>query len=126
MATSGVEEISALSRREHDRIVAARGGDPKEERPDKVGALGEAVSALDGIAAPHALIGGVAVGIRSGVPRATLDTNLAVATTVSRAAVIEALIRAGFTLRGEHPHTVNLRHRSNEPLQIVFDPAFDA
>ena len=32
---------------------------------------------------------------------------------------------AGFSLRGEFAHSVNLRHASGEPLQLVFDPQFD-
>ena len=49
-----------------------------EETPDKVAALLDAVRALEGAGIAHALIGGVAVGIHAGVPRATLDTDLAV------------------------------------------------
>jgi hypothetical protein len=40
--------------------------------------------------------------------------------------VTRALIAGGFALRGEHAHSVNFRHASGEPLQIVFDPGFDA
>ena len=43
------------------------------ETPDKVAAL----MALAAIGAPHALVGGVAVGVHSGVPRATADTDIA-------------------------------------------------
>lgn len=92
---------------------------------DKVGALGDAIRALDAITAPYALVGGVAVGIRSGVPRATLDTDLAARSTVERARIVSALREAGFTLRGEFTHTLNFRHSSGEPVQIVFDPEFD-
>jgi len=93
---------------------------------DKLGALGDVVRALDSIAAPHALVGGVAVGIRSGVPRATMDTDIAVRSTVARDAAIRALRDAGLTLRGEFAHSVNLRHASGEPVQLVFDSSFDA
>lgn len=97
-----------------------------EPGADKVAALREAVRALDGIEAPHALIGGVAVGVRTGIPRATLDTDLAVASSVERRRVIDALVAAGFALRGEFAHSVNFRHPSGEPVQLVFDPGFDA
>lgn len=93
---------------------------------DKVGALGDTIRTLDAIAAPYALIGGVAVGIRSGVPRATLDTDLAVRSTIERARIVSALQAAGLSLRGEFAHTLNFRHSSGEPVQIVFDPEFDA
>jgi len=95
------------------------------DEPDKVDALRDAVRAIEGTGAACALIGGVAVGIRSGVPRATLDTDLAVVATADRGAVVAALRAAGFTLLGEHPHSVNFRHPSGEPLQIAFDPSFD-
>lgn len=92
---------------------------------DKVGALRDVTAALTAIGAGHALIGGVAVGIRSGVARATEDTDLAIRSSVPRRDVIEALVAAGFELRGEHTHSVNFRHRSGEPVQLVFDPGFD-
>jgi hypothetical protein len=60
------------------------------------------------------------------VPRATLDTDLAVTSTADRAALAHALEVAGFEPRGEFAHSINFRHASGEPLQIVFDPAFDA
>ena len=126
MTTTGLEEIAALSRRERARIAAVDGGGSgMAEAADKSGALRDAVRALDALAAPYALIGGVAVGIRSGVPRATLDTDLAVAARIPRGAVADALTHAGFTLRGEHAHSVNFRHTSGEPLQVVFDASFD-
>lgn len=97
-----------------------------ESSADKAAALRDAPRTLDALGAPHALVGGVAVGLRSGVARATMDTNLAVSSSVARAALIEALVRAGFVLRGEFTHSVNFRHASGEPVQVVCDPGFDA
>ena len=94
--------------------------------PDKTSALLDVSRALGTVRAPHAVIGGVAVGIRSGVPRATMDTDFAVRSTVPRADAIRALLAAGATLRGEHIHSINFRHPNGEPVQLVFDPAFDA
>jgi predicted nucleotidyltransferase len=116
--------VAELSRRERSRIAAAGGG--LMDEADKVAALRNAVRALEGVGARWALIGGVAVGIRSGIPRATLDTDLAVASDVERDAVERALLDAGFSLRGEFAHSVNFRHASGEPVQVVFDPQFDA
>lgn len=96
-----------------------------DQAADKAAALRDAVRALGQLPAACALIGGVAVGIRSGIPRATLDTDLAVTSSIDRSAVVRALVQAGFTLRGEFAHSVNFRHASGEPLQIVFDPFFD-
>lgn len=124
MAT--VEEIAALSARERARIAAmGRGRGAMTTETDKLGALVDVVRVLEDIAVRYALVGGVAVGLRSGVPRATLDTNLAVDSTIARDRVTRALLDAGFTLRGEFAHGVNFRHAGGEPVQIVFDPAFD-
>ncbi len=80
---------------------------------------------LNGIGARHAVVGGVTVGIRSGILRATLATDIAVHSTMNRDAVVGALTAAGFTLRGAFVHSVNFRHCSGEPVQLVFDPEFD-
>ena len=93
---------------------------------DKVSALIDAVRVLDAASAPYALIGGVAVGLHSQVPRATLDTDLAVHTAHRGSELVTAFVAAGFDLRGEYDHSVNFRHGSGEPLQLAFDPQFDA
>jgi hypothetical protein len=123
MERDGLQMVAELSHRELIRIATAGGGLMGES--DKVGALRDAGRVLDDLRARWALIGGVAVGIRSGVPRATLDTDLAVASEVERDAVVRALRVAGFSLRGEFAHSLNFRHASGEPVQIVFDPQFD-
>ncbi len=124
--TTILGEIARLSSRESGRIATARGeGVAVDSSPDKLAALEEVVSVLDAQHLPYALVGGVAVGLRSGVPRATIDTDLAVATTVDRARVIRLLTAGGFDLRGEFAHTINFRHRSGEPVQIMFDTGFD-
>lgn len=96
-----------------------------DDAPDKLAALVDVVRALDRLGAPHAVVGGVAVGIRSRVPRATLDTDVAVRSTVERSSVTEALAGAGLRLTGTFAHSLNFRHPSGEPVQIVFDPEFD-
>ena len=93
--------------------------------PDKLAALVDVARALDSMRAPHALVGGVAVGVRAGVPRATLDTDFAVHSRVDRERVIQVLTGAGLVLKGRHAHSVNFRHAGGEPVQIVFDPQFD-
>jgi hypothetical protein len=117
-----IAEITARQR----ALIAWSRGAIMDESPDKIGALADVARALDGLAAPHAVVGGVAVGIRSGVPRATVDTDIAVRSTVDRRALIEALTAAGLRLTGEFAHSVNFRHPSGEPVQIVMDPEFDA
>lgn len=126
MAGVSIHTIAELSRRERRRIATARAGEENmDEAADKAGALRDAVRALDRVPAACALIGGVATGIRSGLPRATLDTDLAVVSTADRAAVVQAIVQAGFTPRGEFAHSVKFRHPSGEPVQVVFDPSFD-
>lgn len=124
MESSTLEAIARLSAREHLLIVSSRGA-TMDGSPDKLAALVDVVQALDRLGAIHAVVGGVAVGIRSGVPRATLDTDVAVRSTVARSAVREALTSGGFRLTGTFAHSMNFRHSSGEPVQIVFDPEFD-
>jgi hypothetical protein len=121
-----IDGIAAATARDRALIAAWRGGSGMTDAPDKVAALVAAVQVLAAAGVPHALIGGVAVGVHSGIPRATLDTDLAVASTADRQSLIEAFTRAGFRLTGEFPHSINLRHASGEPVQLAFDPAFDA
>src|SRR3990172_4883436 len=103
-----LERIAAISARDHVLIAAYHGGMARmEETPDKLAALLDAARALDAIQAPYALIGGVAVGIHSGTPRATQDTDLAVHSSVGRPELREALGAAGFTFRGEFRHSDN-------------------
>jgi nucleotidyltransferase AbiEii toxin of type IV toxin-antitoxin system len=122
-----LEMAAALAEREHLLIRAASGyPHAVSGLPDKLQAVRAAVESLVALAAPHALIGGLAVGIRAGVPRATLDVDFAIATSVDRPALTERLIATEFALVGEFPHSINFRHRSGEPLQLAFDPLFDA
>ena len=93
---------------------------------DKLGALVDAARALSGIGAPHALIGGVAVGIQAHVPRATADVDIGVHSRIERRALIAALTAARFRLTGEFRHSVTFRHASGEPVQVVMDAAMDA
>ena len=97
-----------------------------DESPDKVAALADVVRDLDRLGATYAVVRGVAVGIRSGVPRATIKTDVAVRSTVERDSVIRAFTEAGLRHTGTFPHSLTFRHPSGEPVQIVFDPQFDA
>ncbi len=131
--TALLRSISRLTARDlqliaaHDArgSLAESGGDVPVDA-DKVAALVDAVRVLHDGGWPHALIGGVAVGLHSGVPRATLDTDLAVATASRGPDLLAGMTAAGFELRGEYAHSVNFRHASGEPVQLAFDPQFDA
>jgi hypothetical protein len=93
---------------------------------DKVAALLDAAAVLAQLGRGYALIGGVAVGIHSGVPRATLDTDFAIPSGLDRKRLIDAMIGAGFRCVGEFEHSIKLRHTNSEPVQVAFDPSFDA
>jgi hypothetical protein len=116
--------ITQLTARERLLIASLR-GELMDESADKLAALADVVRALDSRGASHAVVGGVAVGLRSGVPRATVDTDLAVQSTVERQSIVEALTDAGLRLTGTFAHSLNFRHPPGEPVRIIFDPEFD-
>lgn len=89
-------------------------------------ALLDVVRSLDAARIPYALIGGIAVGIHAGVPRATVDIDLAVPSGTARPTVSSALEAAGFSPRAEFEHSINFRHESGEPVQVTLDEGFDA
>jgi len=96
------------------------------ELEDKLAALESAEAVFSQNELPYALIGGLAVAVRSGVPRATLDSDFAVPSSVDRAWLSDRFAAVGFQLKGRFPHTLHLLHGSGEPLRLVFDPEFDA
>jgi predicted nucleotidyltransferase len=124
MDSRTLETITRLTARERLLIASLRGA-TMDESADKLAALADVVRALDGLGAAHAVVGGVAVGLRSGVPRATVDTDIAVRSTVVQRALVEALTGAGLRLTGTFAHSLNFRHPSGEPVQMIFDPVFD-
>lgn len=126
-SSSLIEGIAHVCARDLALIRAREGqGVEAVTEPDKIGALVEAVRVLQGLGVGYALIGGVAVGIHSGVPRATLDTDFAVGSQVDRGSLVQAMLASGFRCTGEYEHSINFRHSSEEPVQLAFDPEFDA
>ena len=124
---SVLARISSISKRERRLIVSFhKEGTPMETEPEKLSALVDTARALDAAAIRYALIGGLAVGIHSGTPRATLDVDVAALVSSGRARVVAILEGAGFRKTGEFAHSLNFRHPSGEPVQVAFDPAFDA
>jgi hypothetical protein len=115
------------SQRERLLISAAAGYAPGMVRlPDKLAAITAAASVFSEHGIAYALIGGLAVGIRSGVPRATLDVDFAVPTHIARGWLVERFNERGFRLLGEFAHSLNFQHESGEPVQLAFDAQFDA
>lgn len=96
-----------------------------DQQADKIAALLDTARTFDAAQVRYALIGGVAVGVHSKTPRATLDVDLAVLSTVDREQIAAILKKAGYRLVGTHAHSINFRHSSGEPVQLAIDPAFD-
>jgi hypothetical protein len=117
---------ASVTLREHLLIEgASRYRDLVSGLPDKLGAISAAASVFRKCHVPYALIGGLAVGVRSGVPRATLDVDFAIPTGVERRSLAAALEACGFRLKGEFAHSINFEHTSGEPVQLAFDAQFD-
>src|SRR5205814_436676 len=83
--------------------------------PDKLDAIAAAVAVFSETGVAYALIGGLAVGIRSGIPRATLDVDFAIPTTVDRAHLTQSLGGRGFRLMGEFAGVRPLSQRRPRP-----------
>ena len=110
-----------------DRVlIAAKQGVAMDGSADQLASLVDVAKALSDAEIPYALIGGLAVGIHSQVPRATQDIDIAVISSVSRETITSSLSSAGFELLAEHAHSINFRHVGGEPVQIAIDDAFDA
>jgi predicted nucleotidyltransferase len=126
MATSILHAVAAITERELVLTAGgARFGSAVSSHPDKLGAIAAAAQVFADHGVAYALIGGLAVGIRSGIPRATLDVHFAIATTVDRKRLTEKLKERGFGLVGEFAHSINFKHVSGEPVQLAFDASFD-
>lgn len=118
-------ELTRLGARDLLLRAAFTGSRDVEPPTDKAAALADAARVLATARVTYMLVGGVAVAVHTGIPRATLDTDLAVRSDSDRDALAKAFRSAGFTVKGRHEHTLNLRHRSGEPVQLAFDPLFD-
>jgi hypothetical protein len=129
MATTPAEHlfaVAAVTARDRHLIMQWRGqGETMSETGDKIAALTDVARALESAGLRYALIGGVAVGIHSGAPRATADVDLAVHSQATRSVVRAALEGVGFHFVGEFAHSINFRHRSGEPVQLAIDVGFD-
>jgi hypothetical protein len=95
------------------------------ELEDKLAALETAEAVFSQNSIPYALVGGLAVGLRSGVPRATLDSDFAISTAIDRGWLSDRFVAVGFQVKGRFAHTVHLLHASGELVRLIFDPGFD-
>lgn len=131
MSASTFDEIAACTARERALLsLAAHAGvqyrNTMQPGADKLAAIRAVVEVMRRANLSYALIGGVAVGLQSGVPRATLDVDFAVPTHVSWEQLHALLESFGFQAKGAFAHSRNYRHASGEPVQFAFDEGFDA
>jgi hypothetical protein len=96
-----------------------------EQLEEKLAALDAAEAVFTHNAVHYALIGGLAVGLRTGAPRATIDSDFAIPMSVDRNWLCERLAAVGFQVKGRFRHTVHLLHGSGESVILVFDAQFD-
>ncbi len=96
MDTSAAGDTIVLSSKLKSREAALRGGRVEVDDAAQLRVLVDTSGALRAAGVPHALIGGIAVGVRSGVARATVGVDLAVHST----AEVEVLIA---TMRAAAP-----------------------
>lgn len=123
-ADDDLAAIAAATARER-QLIAASVGEPQGPPGDQLAALLDLAAALEAGGIPYALIGGIAVGIHSGTPRATNDVDVAVLSVASES-VVPVLTSAGCAVTGTFEHSVNFRHAGGEPVRVAFDPLFDA
>jgi predicted nucleotidyltransferase len=127
MTMSPLEAAHAASVREHLLVSAAAGYARRvSELPDKLSAIASATEVLAVLKVRYALIGGLAVGIRSGVPRATLDVDFAVHSSSDVDSLCASFAARGFKQTGRFAHSINFKHESGEPVQLAMDSDFDA
>lgn len=102
MSSKVLRAAAAATRREQVIVQRAMGYPIRvPELPDKLEAIMAAVEVFDELGVPYALIGGLAVGIHSGIPRATLDVDFAVATSLKKRAAADPKRRRSKALRDQ-------------------------
>jgi hypothetical protein len=126
MSLSVLEQAARAAEREQELLGRASGyPGGVVQLPDKLAAIRASAGAFSQARIGFALIGGLAVGVRSGVARATLDVDFAVPSTTDRARIVTVFSGCGLRLKGQFAHSVNFQHESGEPVQLAFDPIFD-
>ena len=119
---------AALTEREHRLRALEPGGNTcvALSLPDMITAVADVTAVFRQHRVPYALIGGLAVSVRSGEPHATANVDFAIPTTADRDALTAALEQRGFRLTGKFAHSINFEHTSGEPVQLAFDAGFDS
>lgn len=92
---------------------------------DQTTALLDATEVLRALGTEYMLIGGIAVAVHTSIARATEDVDLAITTSSDLGEIERAFSGAGFIVTGRHAHSLNLRHRNGEPVQLAFDAGFE-
>ena len=120
-----VAEVSSLAARDRALARAHAGGQGMDPPRDMAVALVDAARVLDACGVRYALVGGLAVAIHAASPRATRDIDLAVRSDAELRSLQEAYAKAGFSRGRRFEHTINLRHKNGQVVQLTFDPTFD-
>jgi hypothetical protein len=126
MSLSDLELAARVTSREQELLArGSRYPVDVSQLPDKLAAIRAAAKAFSEEGVAYALIGGLAVGVRTRVARATLDVDFAIPTTAERARVVARFVAHGFRLKGQFAHSINFEHESGEPVQLAADVTFD-
>lgn len=120
-----VRLVSELACRDQRAAAAYRGEFTVAEPSSLESALIDATRILASEGVPHALIGGFAVSVLTGLARATRDIDFAVHSATAREQFIAAFVAAGFRHDGTFEHSVNFTHPNGAPVQLASDALFD-
>ena len=120
-----VRLVSELTCRDQRAIASARGESTVAEPSSLESALIDASRLLTAEAVPHALIGSIAVSVRTGWARATPNVDFALQSATSRESPVAAFVTAGLQHKGAFEHTVTFTHPNGALVQLASDPIFD-
>lgn len=120
-----VRLVSELACRDQRAAAAYRGEFSVAEPSSLESALIDATRILASEGVSHALIGGFAVSVLTGLARATRDIDFAVHSATARERFIAAFVAAGFRHDGTFEHSVNFTHPNGAPVQLASDALFD-
>jgi len=120
-----VRLVSELACRDERAIASSRGEFTVSEPSSLETALVDASRLLTSEGVPHALIGGFAVSVRTGLARATRDVDFAVHTGAVRERLVEVFAAAGYRHEGTFEHSANFTHPNGAPVQLASDALFD-
>ena len=120
-----VRLVSELTCRDQRAIASSRGVSTVAEPSSLETALLDASRLLTTEGVRHALIGSVAVSVRTGWARATPNVDFAVHSATSHDRLVAAFVAAGFRHDGIFEHSVNFTHLNGAPVRLASAAIFD-